>query len=142
MFLKGAGQTHGDLVIDGAGATTPAESTPIADSITFDNVVLRNNARVVADVPVLANDTVSVLSGSVLTHSLAHEPGLHIEAGRVFKRDGEVTWRCRNSDTFTKAMRRLKRVRPATIPKPILSFLVKTIEWPSRNRIFFQDQGR
>ena len=83
LYLKAAGQTHGNLVVDGLGLTTPGDTSPIPSGYVFDNIILRNNARVVADDTLLANDTLHVLNGSILTHSLSSEDGLTIEAGSV-----------------------------------------------------------
>ena len=90
LFLKGTPQSHGDLVVDGGGFTTPAGSTPIVSTVTFNNITLRSNARVVVDVPLTVTNTLHVLSDSILTHSLGHEAGLQIEAGRVHV--GESAW--------------------------------------------------
>jgi large repetitive protein len=83
LFLRTSGQTNGTLTIDGFGWVTPDSSTPIPVGYTFDNVILRNSARVVVDGQLKLNGTVGVQSGSVLTHSLGSEAGLVIEAQRV-----------------------------------------------------------
>ncbi len=83
LFLRQTGQTYGDLVIDGLNLPTPDASSPILPGYVFDNVVLRNSARVVADNPLRVNDTLQVLGGSVLTHSLESEAGLTIETARL-----------------------------------------------------------
>jgi hypothetical protein len=83
LILKPLGQAYGDLIIDGQSATTPHASSPIPPGYVFDNILLRNNARVVADDPLKVNGSLRVLSGSILTHSLSSEEGLTIRASRV-----------------------------------------------------------
>ena len=83
LYLKAASQTHGKLVVDGLGLTTPGDTSPIPSGYVFDNIILRNAARVVADDTLVVNDTLQVLTGSILTHSLSSENGLTIEAARV-----------------------------------------------------------
>jgi len=83
LFLRQSGQTYGDLVVDGLSQSTPDASSPIPGGYVFDNIVFRNNARVVADDPLVVNDMLQVLTGSTLTHSLESEAGLTIEAARV-----------------------------------------------------------
>ncbi|RLB03240.1 MAG: hypothetical protein DRG83_07320, partial [Deltaproteobacteria bacterium] len=82
-FLKGSDQTHGDLIIDGLNNNTPHESSPIPSGYIFDNVIIRNGARVVADDPLVVNDTLRIEDGSILTHRVGLESGLRIEAKRV-----------------------------------------------------------
>ena len=84
LCLIGPGQTWGDLVIDGLGQSTPSSSSPIPDGYIFDNIRLRNQARVVADAPLHVTGAVEVLTGSVLTHTVGKEAGLRIEATSVF----------------------------------------------------------
>ena len=83
IFLRGAEEGDGTLVVDGQGANSPFSPLPIPPGYVFDNVVMRNSARVVVDSPLVVNDTVQVLTGSVLTHSLSSETGLSIQARRV-----------------------------------------------------------
>ncbi len=83
LFLKQSSQTYGNLVIDGLGHSTPAASSPIPAGYVFDNIVLRNSARVVADAPVVANSSLQLLGGSKLTHSPESEAGLTIHAATV-----------------------------------------------------------
>ena len=83
LFLKQSTQTYGNLVIDGLALSTPDATSPIPPGYVFDNIVIRNNARVVADNPLVVNDTLHVFGGSVLTHSSQSEAGLTVEAARV-----------------------------------------------------------
>jgi len=83
LFLKGNGQKSGDIIIDGANKTTPSNSTPLPPGYVFDNIDLRNGARVVADTPVAVSGTLSLTGGSVLTHTLGSEAGLNIQANRI-----------------------------------------------------------
>lgn len=80
VFLKGPGQTYGDLVIDGYDWSTPSDSTPMPEGYTFDNIILRNQARVYATAPVVTTGALRLLNGSVLTHPLTFESGLVIQA--------------------------------------------------------------
>lgn len=83
LYLKRTGQALGDLVIDGAGLTTPEASSLVPAGVTYDNVILRNGAQVLADTPIMVAQALRVLGGSVMTHSLSSEAGLQITAGSV-----------------------------------------------------------
>jgi len=83
IYLRGVSETNGTLVIDGQGATTVFTPIPIPPGYVFDNIIIRNNARVIVDHPITVNDTLKVSSNSVLTHSLTSEAGLLIQARRV-----------------------------------------------------------
>ena len=83
LFLKQSLQTYGDLVVDGLGSVTPGSSSPIPPGYIFDNVILRNSARVVADNPIVVNDSLQVLTGSILTHSQGSEDGLVLDIGTL-----------------------------------------------------------
>lgn len=83
VIIKRAGQTWGDLVIDGMGVDTPHATSTIPDGYTFDNIILRNKAQVLADHPIVVIDSFQLLTGSVLTHTLSSEAGLEIQAGEV-----------------------------------------------------------
>ena len=83
VFLKDVTGSNGTLVVDGQGIASAYSTLPIPAGYIFDNIILRNNARVVADDTLVVNDTLQVLSGSILTHTLSSEDGLTIEAARV-----------------------------------------------------------
>lgn len=83
VFLKGPGQSFGDLVIDGNLQATPSASTPLPEGYTFNNILLRNQACVVADTPVRVLNMFSLTHGSVLTHSPRLESGLVIQANTI-----------------------------------------------------------
>jgi Bacterial Ig domain/Bacterial Ig-like domain (group 2) len=87
IYLKGPGQSHGNLVVDGSGGATPTNTTPLLPGYTYDNIILRNNAQVVAGDPVYVNNSLEVLTGSTLTHHANHEAGLRVEARRVYVDD-------------------------------------------------------
>ena len=83
VFLKNVSEANGTLVVDGQGVSSAYSTLPIPPGYVFDNIILRNAARVVADDTLVVNDTLQVLTGSILTHSLSSENGLTIEAARV-----------------------------------------------------------
>jgi hypothetical protein len=90
VFLKGPGQTYGDLIIDGFGKTQPNDSVSIPGGLTFDNISLRNGARVVADSGLHTIGTLLLDGSSILTHSPEHEAGLQIEAARLIVEGGSA----------------------------------------------------
>ncbi|MBM2828438.1 MAG: hypothetical protein HW408_970, partial [Actinobacteria bacterium] len=83
IFLKRTGELFGELVIDGQGQAMPDASVPYPSGYVFDRIVIRNNARVIANQPLRANESIQVLGGSILTHPVGLEAGLVIEAKRV-----------------------------------------------------------
>lgn len=83
IYIQKAGQALGDLVVDGLDLATPSASTVLPGGYTFDNILLRNRARAVADEPIMATQEIRLEADSVLTHSPMHKPGLHIEAARI-----------------------------------------------------------
>lgn len=84
VFLKGVDEGNGTLVLDGQGASvTTFSPLPIPSGLVFDNIILRNNARILVDTPLVVNDTLSILTGSMLTHSLSSEAGIEIEANLI-----------------------------------------------------------
>jgi len=83
LFLKQTAQAFGDLVVDGGGVVTPSDSTPIPGGYVFDNITLRNQARVVADSGLSVSNTLSVETSSILTHTLRQEAGLAIATRRL-----------------------------------------------------------
>lgn len=83
VFLKGLGESDGTLVIDGQGIASPFSGLPIPVGVTFDNIIIRNTARVVLDDPVTVNDSFQILAGSIVTHSTLQTNGLTIHARSV-----------------------------------------------------------
>ncbi len=83
VFLRDVNETGGTLVVDGQGTGSTFSSLPIPPGYVFDNVILRNAARVVADNPIEVNDELQILTGSILTHSQGSESGLVVRAARV-----------------------------------------------------------
>jgi hypothetical protein len=83
LHLRQSSQVEGDLVVDGQGATTPDDLCPIPGGYRFDNVVLRNRARVSADAGLAASGRLSLLAESVLTHSRHNVEGLRIAAAAL-----------------------------------------------------------
>jgi hypothetical protein len=90
VFLKGQGQAHGDLVIDGHNIGQAADTTFIPEGLTFDNITIENGALVVADKGITVSDTLLVKAGAVLTHSRSNESGLDIDASRVVVEAGSA----------------------------------------------------
>ncbi len=84
VFLLGFGESNGTLIVDGQGVSSPFSGLPIPVGLTFDNIILRNNARVVVDDVISVNGSLQVLSGSILTHSVTQTNGIRINAGSVF----------------------------------------------------------
>lgn len=83
VFMAGVEEIHGTLVVDGQGANSEFLTVPMPPGVVFDNLILRNNARVTIDDPIVVSDTVQVLNGSILTHSVSNEAGLSISADTV-----------------------------------------------------------
>ena len=83
VFLKSVGETNGTLIVDGQGGSTAFSTFPVPSGYIFDNVILRNSARVVADNPIVVNDGLQVLTGSILTHTQGSEDGLSLEVGTL-----------------------------------------------------------
>lgn len=82
-FPKGFDEGDGTLLIDGQDASGSFSGLTIPQGVTFDNLIIRNNARVIVDDPILVNDGVQILSGSILTHSVGQTNGLEITAQSV-----------------------------------------------------------
>ena len=80
VFLRGVDEGGGTLVVDGQGVGSSFSSLPIPPGYVFDNIILRDSARVVADDELVVSNRIEVLTGSILTHSLTHEAGLRIRA--------------------------------------------------------------
>jgi hypothetical protein len=73
----------GTLVVDGQGATTTWSTLPIPPGFIFENIVIRNSARVVVDDPLVLSNELSILNGSILTHSVGNTNGIEIRAANV-----------------------------------------------------------
>ena len=83
IFIKRPGQTYGDLIVDGLGRSTTADQTILHDGYTYDNVIIRNNAHVLADEGIVITGRLLLTGGSVLSHGNVNEEGLVIEASVV-----------------------------------------------------------
>ncbi len=83
VFIKRPGQEYGDLVVDGLGYATSFDKTFLDGGYIYDNVILRNSARVLADEGVVITGRLLVTGDSVLSHSNGNEAGLVIEASVV-----------------------------------------------------------
>ncbi|HOH28886.1 MAG TPA: Ig-like domain-containing protein, partial [Candidatus Hydrogenedentes bacterium] len=84
VFLKGVEENSGTLVIDGQGVSSTFSMLSIPPGYIFDNIIIRNEARVVADMPLEVNDTLSILTGSILTHTRGNESGIQIIADHIY----------------------------------------------------------
>ncbi|MFA7059589.1 MAG: hypothetical protein WC156_02075, partial [Pedobacter sp.] len=83
IFLKQQTQTSGELVIDGLAGSTAWTTLAIPVGYTFDNITLRNSARVVTDSPLQVTGRLLLTGNSTLTHSQGNEAGLAITAATV-----------------------------------------------------------
>jgi len=90
VFVKGAAQGFGDLVIDGFGYVQPGDTTTIPGGLTFERVELRNGVHAVADSGITVTDTLRLAGNSTLTHSRANEFGLQITAPAVVVETGSA----------------------------------------------------
>jgi len=84
VFLLDFGSSNSTLVVDGQGVSSPFSSLPIPVGFTFDNIIIRNNARVIVDDLIVVNDSLRIETGSILTHSVTQTNGVRITAARVF----------------------------------------------------------
>ncbi|HQH27396.1 MAG TPA: hypothetical protein PLP17_08375, partial [Oligoflexia bacterium] len=78
LYLKSSAQANGDLIIDGLNTDTPVNLSPIPGGYTFDNITLRNKARVTADSMLKVAGTLTLSAGSLLTHTRGLESGITI----------------------------------------------------------------
>jgi len=83
IFLKLQSQGSGDLVIDGQAGSNAFTTLAIPDGYTFNNITLRNSARVVTDSPIAVAGRLLLTGNSLLTHSQGNEKGLAIDAAVV-----------------------------------------------------------
>ncbi len=83
VYFRGPGQQYGDLIVDGLGNATPTDTTTIPGDYTFNDIVLRNSARVVADDGITVTGRLLITGNSILTHSGPNETGLVINASVV-----------------------------------------------------------
>ncbi|MFH1153807.1 MAG: Ig-like domain-containing protein [Pseudomonadota bacterium] len=83
VVFKRAGQTHGELVIDGQGLSPSNNTTFIPGGYTFDSLVLRNNAVAIADNGLTVIDTLLLTGNSTLSHNQGLEAGLSITADTI-----------------------------------------------------------
>lgn len=83
VTLRPSGSGAGTLVVDGQGTVTTWSPLGIPPGYVFDEIVLRNSARVMQDEPIVVGDLLKIETNSILTHSTEHEAGLSITARRV-----------------------------------------------------------
>ena len=83
VHLRGPGQAHGDLIIDGQGLTQPGDSVRIEGGQVFDNLRLTGGARVVADDGISVLGELRIGANAVLTHGQGNAAGLRIETARL-----------------------------------------------------------
>ena len=82
VFFKSAAQALGDLVIDGQGLATPADSTVLGGQ-AFDDLTLRGGVNAIAETALSVSGALRLEQGSTLTHAPGSEAGLSITAARV-----------------------------------------------------------
>lgn len=80
VFIRSVAETGGTLIVDGQGAGSSFSALPIPPGYVFDNVIIRNSARVVADDPIVVSNELQILTGSIVTHTAGQEAGVRIEA--------------------------------------------------------------
>ncbi|HIJ86427.1 MAG TPA: hypothetical protein HPP97_01945 [Desulfuromonadales bacterium] len=80
VFLRQSGQTSGELVFTGQAGSSAWTTISIPAGYSFDNVTLRNSARVVADSHLQVSGLFLVTGNSVITHPEGNEAGLSITA--------------------------------------------------------------
>ncbi|MBU0679558.1 MAG: Ig-like domain-containing protein [Verrucomicrobia bacterium] len=83
VFLKGVDEGGGTLVVDGQGAGSSFSALPIPPGHVFDNIIIRNTARVVADDELVVSNKIEILTGSIMTHSLMLTDGVRITCKRL-----------------------------------------------------------
>ena len=111
IFLQQQGATHGDLVINGQGASSPLTDLIIPPGQTFDSIILQNGANVSAQGAINLADTLRLRGNSRLTNPSESEFGLQITAAQVVVEAGsaiDVTGRgYRGGRSFEEAGRTL-----------------------------------
>lgn len=83
IFLKQQSLGAGDLVIDGQAGSTAWTPLTIPNGYSFNNITLRNSARVVTDSAIQVTGRLYLTGNSTLTHSQGNEAGLAIAADTV-----------------------------------------------------------
>jgi hypothetical protein len=83
IFLKLQTQGSGELLVDGQSGSTTYTTLVIPDGYTFNNITLRNSARVVTDSPIRVSGRLLLTGNSLLTHSQGSLNGLNIDAAVV-----------------------------------------------------------
>ena len=83
VYLKQNEETNGAIVITGRGPDTPWTHLTIPEGYGFDTITLSNQARVLADDPIVISGTLLVTGNSVLSHSTGNEAGLVIDAATI-----------------------------------------------------------
>jgi large repetitive protein len=84
VFLKSSSDDNGSLIVDGEVGVETFTSLPIPPGFVFDDITLRNNARVIVNGTLEVKNTLSLLDNSILTHDQGVEEGLRIIASEVF----------------------------------------------------------
>jgi large repetitive protein len=90
VFLLGEGETGGELVINGVGASSPITDLIIPPGQSFDSITLQNGANVIAQGPIVLTQTLRLRGNSRLAHPTASEAGLSINAREVIVESGSA----------------------------------------------------
>ena len=90
VFLLGEGETGGELVINGVGANSPITDLIIPPGQSFASITLQNGANVIAQGPIVLNQTLRLRGNSRLAHPTASEAGLSITAREVIVESGSA----------------------------------------------------
>jgi hypothetical protein len=83
VFLRRAGAGNGSLVVDSAGVVGNFTGLPIAPGTVFENIILRNGARVEVNAPIEVTGRLTLENNAVLRHVAELEAGLSIIATHV-----------------------------------------------------------
>ncbi len=83
VYLRQDDETDGAIVITGRGLNSPWTHLTIPPGYSFDTVTLSNQARVLADDPIILTGRLLITGESVLSHSNGNEAGLVVEAAIV-----------------------------------------------------------
>ena len=83
IFLLREGQANGRLVINGQGVGSTFTDLLLPAGYTFDDIILQNNARVVAQSPIEVTNSLQISGSSILTHAVTDTDGIQITARRV-----------------------------------------------------------
>jgi hypothetical protein len=83
VFFKHQSQEYGHLIIDGFGRSSPSDTTRIPGGYIFDDMTVRNAARVVADEGLQVRGALRLSGNSIITHGRVNESGLTIDANFI-----------------------------------------------------------